>query len=915
MATKIKRCLYIGLGGTGMNALLHTKKMFIETYGEVPPMVAFLGVDTDGGVFQKQLPSKYGDVTISPNEQIHIRVDNAQAAFIANREHFSWVPEENVFALVSMIRGAGQIRTNGRFALTCNYDDLSKRVHSALSNIKSAHILDNPQWQVSSDNVEVHMVFSVGGGTGAGTFINMAYLVKDVIDKQDKLTGYAVLPDVFENMSQFGMDRVKPNAYGCIYDLDWFMHLNGTENIKFDYVKSEQVLQGAPFNAIFFIDNKNKNGDTYNNIDQLTEMISLALVTSAGELSDAMASVTDNLVVSIMNGEGSVGNKRAWVSGMGACEIVFRGNDMSDITALKNAQRVIQRLVSSCIDANNVANAWIDSPEVNIRENGGSENDNVIDYILNKQPKFPLETINDNQNARNEALGYVENVGAPKSDEVQKKVQELQNRVCAELHKLVVKCVNQECGVGLAKDVLAAIGAQVDIFLGEMESEKETLTQRKPALENAIDVAAADLSEAAGKFFVLKSTIAQYQQVLCDAAMALAVNRREICRRDAAITFFNSLKLVMNEEAIKVSNISKRLEAVNTEYVSELSEITNSVGRAADQLFQINLAKQAINTIDINDNEIQINDFLASLPYGDKLYDIDTRSTEEVEAAIKAYTKTLPTAREWEKTTIDDILNKMNAENPEKLDQVLRLALSKAQPLLSVDSSGEVNYKYSRFTYVGVPQNCTLLQQGNRLENLNGGNQIQFARFGMNDRVIIYNQIGVVLAKFIGGINNYKQKYEKCNVFSHIDYTIWQRMQREGFKLEPNKHVDDSVELWVKGLIFGLIKNDGHYYVKDKENGKSLHQFWVQMSQYRDEAFDEFKRSITSLRRQFEEYFETYERSNGTEVVQKLVDDAKLNYFDKYSQINMTIAQIESHGNEGIEKIISQELDYVDKKL
>ena len=36
MATKIKRCLYVGLGGTGMNALLHTKKMFIETYGEVP---------------------------------------------------------------------------------------------------------------------------------------------------------------------------------------------------------------------------------------------------------------------------------------------------------------------------------------------------------------------------------------------------------------------------------------------------------------------------------------------------------------------------------------------------------------------------------------------------------------------------------------------------------------------------------------------------------------------------------------------------------------------------------------------------------------------------------------------------------------------------------------------------------------
>ena len=42
MATKIKRCLYVGLGGTGMNSLLYTKKSFIDTYGEVPPMIGFL---------------------------------------------------------------------------------------------------------------------------------------------------------------------------------------------------------------------------------------------------------------------------------------------------------------------------------------------------------------------------------------------------------------------------------------------------------------------------------------------------------------------------------------------------------------------------------------------------------------------------------------------------------------------------------------------------------------------------------------------------------------------------------------------------------------------------------------------------------------------------------------------------------
>lgn len=84
MATKIKRCLYIGLGGTGMKSLLHTKKMFIETYGEVPPMIGFLGIDTDGGEYKKELDSKYGNVVLTPNEQLPIRVDEARPIYEVN---------------------------------------------------------------------------------------------------------------------------------------------------------------------------------------------------------------------------------------------------------------------------------------------------------------------------------------------------------------------------------------------------------------------------------------------------------------------------------------------------------------------------------------------------------------------------------------------------------------------------------------------------------------------------------------------------------------------------------------------------------------------------------------------------------------------------------------------------------------
>lgn len=913
MATKIKRCLYVGLGGTGMNALLHTKKMFVETYGEVPPMIGFLGIDTDGDAYKRELPSKYGPVTLAPNEQTPIQVEDAQAAYLTSKQHFGWVHPNNIFALTSMTKGAGQIRSNGRFALTCNFEDLTNKVRDAVGRITSASIKSNPKYDADFvGDVEVHIVFSMSGGTGAGTFINMAYVIRQALGRC-KVTGYAVLPDVFECMSQYGMDRVKPNTYGSIFDLDYFMHLTGTEGLQFDYVKMTQDIKSRPFSAFFFIDNKNKGGDSYSNIDQLAEMISLALVTSSGELSGSVDSVTDNVEKSIMNGDGMVGNKRAWVSGMGACEIMFRGKDMCEINALKNAQRIIQRMISSCVDANIIVNNWIDSPEVNIRENGGSENDNVIDFILNKTPKYPLEDIDDDQAAEGSVNAYVETV-RPKDEEVQNKVLELKNRVLGELHKLVVKCINQECGVGLVSDVLDGLKSQVDLFLSEMNSEKDQLNEIQPRLENSIKVACVDLKTVSGKFFKKKSTVEDLRQSVCDAGMALAVNIRELKRRDGAITFFSALLQAIAEEKLKINNIENKLKAVNTSFTNRITALQNNVSRNNAASFQIDLAKQAINTIGINDEEIQIVDFLGKLPYTEKFYEIDTKPTEEVEKALLSYTLTLPTAKKWASTTIDDVMKKMDKENPEELNRTLRMALSKASPLLNINTRGEVGYRVAHFTYVGVPMDSTILSENDRLECLAGGDKINFTRLGMNDRIIIYNQIGVVPAYFIASLENYRQKYNNSTIFSHFDYNLFNRMMKEKFSLEPVK--DDGskdIEIWVRGLIFGLIKNEkGKYYVKNKKTGKALLGYWVELATYRNDAFNAFVSDIFTLGPQFKEFISTWHKDHGQDAIKQLRADVKANYREKYSQLFMDNDELLARGNEQIADLMEKELKFIE---
>ena len=151
MATKIRRCLFIGLGGTGMTSLLHTKKMFIDTYGEVPPMIGFLGIDTDSGAYNKSITGKSGEkVSLSPSEQLPISVKDARPIYDINKSKLSWLPDKNLYALASMMLGAGQVRSNGRFAFTVNYDKVAMKVKSKIADISDAGIMKSNSFSPSA---------------------------------------------------------------------------------------------------------------------------------------------------------------------------------------------------------------------------------------------------------------------------------------------------------------------------------------------------------------------------------------------------------------------------------------------------------------------------------------------------------------------------------------------------------------------------------------------------------------------------------------------------------------------------------------------------------------------------------------------------------------------------------------------
>lgn len=127
---KLRRSLFIGLGGTRMTSILYAKKMLYDNYGDIPPMIGFLGIDTDGPGFETtSVTAKDGTrISLTAAEILPIVVQNPRDIYARNitSDRFKWVPEHNVSALDQLRVGAGQVRTNGRFAITNREADVER---------------------------------------------------------------------------------------------------------------------------------------------------------------------------------------------------------------------------------------------------------------------------------------------------------------------------------------------------------------------------------------------------------------------------------------------------------------------------------------------------------------------------------------------------------------------------------------------------------------------------------------------------------------------------------------------------------------------------------------------------------------------------------------------------------------------
>lgn len=926
MATKLRRTLYIGLGGTGFKTLLHTKKAFIETYGEVPPMIKFLAIDSDENQYKTySLDSTQGIVKFDPSEATGISVHSAESIVKRNRQHLGWLPDKNLRAVSDLVNGCGMVRTNGRIAFALNYRKIREKIQRALNQVCNLTIMHNDNYELLSDGLEINIVYSIAGGTGSGNFIDTAYLVKDVLrelalSEKAKVVGYMVLPDVYDAQLNHGKERLKPNGCGSLVDLDYLMHF-GNDNIHVNYITEEQNLVGTPFNTVMAISNRNLNGDVVNHSDFLSEMMSLGMVMTAGELASGMNSIMNNLEQDMHSGVYDIVQKQAILSGFGISKITFRASELFALFSTMAARELAAALLNPGSNANIDANTWIDANQ--IRENNGQ--DQVIDYLLPKNPRMPFNSVYNEANPMSDVETYRESPGVEVDiKDLNAKVDALKERISTSFHDKIRNLVDAN-GPVYAMEFIDQVKSQIEICNTEMENERQECLDAITARNSAIKTAIEEYKEAKGKFFGRKAAVQDTVETLSIQVNAAVLNNREVQRRNGAISFYTWFLQELSDTFEKLrdieSNIKNACQILRNSIAAQNSSLMSPRG-----MFEVDLTQPYVNQLTVSPDVVNINQFSLTLPKGMKISSFADITPDEIAKRMLSYTNTLSSGGQWEYMSAEDALARLPEE---EIQRVISRAIALSSPMCPLDYRGHLQPELHNYYFIGVQEQSKTGLKGEiiNLETFipsHNSFEVDFASIGSRDKIIIYHLYGVFPTFALAGTQSYRRAHDNYikNPTSYscfIDEDLRIKMERDGFSVLPKEQVDNSMELWVKGIIYGLIKRDenGTFMYKDVTNdAMALRDYWTSLgTQYRDEAFKNFKRESDRLQPQFESHMTNRIKSEGQDAINGILADAKNNYLNNFSSNDLSVEELENPLYKGIKEQLLGELKYVKNDL
>jgi len=234
------QALVMGFGGTGAHVLTALKELTVLKYGRVPETIKFLLFDTIadwepgkavqivGGAAEEKtaksedeaasldpLTEYFQLVDFAPDLRTHVYDYLSQAGkpdaypHLKDWLHAPWLGENVPQSQLSVTIGAAQQRQIGRFAMFKNAAKILAHLRPIIRKLSDL---------AKGSDVNIWLIGSSAGGTGAGCLVDAAYLTRFAAGDGVtlKLTGVIVLPNVYQNVRGISQGR----AYSLLRELE-----------------------------------------------------------------------------------------------------------------------------------------------------------------------------------------------------------------------------------------------------------------------------------------------------------------------------------------------------------------------------------------------------------------------------------------------------------------------------------------------------------------------------------------------------------------------------------------------------------------------------------------------------------------------------------------------------------------------
>lgn len=915
MAIKLTKTLFVGLGGTGVKSILRTKQCFMDAYGEIPPMIAFLAIDTDRGIRNIVLKSRSGkDVTLNDNELCFCGITGSALAIYNHApSRFTWIPKRNVNNLAGLQNeGAGQVRSNGRFLIRYNADPLSKAVAEKVAQIakplppNSRFVYDNNKDGMVYPTI-VNVVGSVAGGTGSGTIIDMIVLISETLKSQGTrfyIQPWIVLPEVFRTMVPGPPSaNVYQNSYGALRELDYLYHLpkHNTNPIDFGFAQIKYLAEEV--NDSYVINNGSRAGIVLQHIDDVTDSIGRCMFLPSNEVN----SVNDNIKQTLF--AYGVGNKEAHYKSSGSAELIYDNQAVGNVIARAIISDICDELCrKDSVGAENDAQSWM--TQVRIQEHN---EDMLTDDLLAKSAPFSV-AIGKNDDVTQVEANIYSGAKAPNvTEEVKNKYNEKLVTVRVALKEKVDEVLNQQCGVGEAEAFIEALEYGINLSIGEMVHEKEDLTRE---LAYAIDWN-AKLNDIKSKGFFSRWS-QDDADILANEVTLYIAKQRDLLRHTYAINFYNELLSDVKEYHDKILLLKANISSVSRKQVKEISAIQRDA--AANSNFQLYMHLDDVSGF----KRPKVKETSAQLRSKTPISTLLEKSWEAIEKEMWNYAKQHDDVKTAVNITIEQ---KLASLSDEELKSYFEKMKEMSSPLWSTNTGGYLDHAQPLTTIFTI--GCFDTQKGiiqdkyTNIFTVNNNKPI-FAATRQTDRITFFQTECYSPVYAINNLRGYMQDaikkltIERQYPVCYLDEKWFQRMEVEKFDVFPQAETDSILPNWVNGIVYEYIKYDEntHNYFMRSKQGNKLRGGYLALGARRDIAFDAFQ--TRGLDKEIEELMQKAVDLKGRPAIEariKAVKDDTINYVELYaglSPVELDRVSVEDPAYKMVSDKLIEEIEYIE---